>query len=341
MTEKVRDPYFDNAKLLLIFLVIFGHLIQPFVEDYSQIEDLYYLIYTFHMPGFILISGYFSKNIRRPGYLRKTSETMLVPYVVFQFIYSLFYFMIQSSGKLSLQFLNPHWSLWFLLSMFFWNVALYLFDRFTPLMGMTVAIIIGLLAGYAPGIDQFLSLSRTMVFFPFFLLGFYLQASFFEKTKKPAMRVVGIILFVLLAKLVTYAEVWNKYWFFGSKPYDHFLENPEVGGVVRLFVYLISFIAIFAFFTLVPRKKYRFTYLGENTLYAYLLHGFIVKSLRSMDVGELTLKPWLFFLIVALSIAMTALFTRPIFKKSLDRMFSMVSNNLIKWKSKDKTRKKE
>ena len=66
MTEKVRDPYFDNAKLLLIFLVIFGHLIQPFVEDYSQIEDLYYLIYTFHMPGFILISGYFSKNIRRP-----------------------------------------------------------------------------------------------------------------------------------------------------------------------------------------------------------------------------------------------------------------------------------
>lgn len=129
--------------------------------------------------------------------------------------------------------------------------------------------------------------------------------------------------------------------FFGSKPYDHFLENPEVGGVVRLFVYLISFIAIFAFFTLVPRKKYRFTYLGENTLYAYLLHGFIVKSLRSMDMGELTLKPWLFFVIVALSIVMTALFTRPIFKKSLDRMFSMVSDNLIKWKSKDKTRKKE
>lgn len=57
-----RDAYFDNAKLFLMILVVFGHFLQPFANDHPLYNDLYYFIFTFHMPAFILISGFFREK---------------------------------------------------------------------------------------------------------------------------------------------------------------------------------------------------------------------------------------------------------------------------------------
>lgn len=43
-----RDAYFDNAKLFLMILVVFGHFLQPFANDHPLYNDLYYFIFTFH-----------------------------------------------------------------------------------------------------------------------------------------------------------------------------------------------------------------------------------------------------------------------------------------------------
>ena len=46
---------------------------------------LYMLVYTFHMPAFILISGYFSRSYTgRPDQLRRLLTGIAVPYVVFE-----------------------------------------------------------------------------------------------------------------------------------------------------------------------------------------------------------------------------------------------------------------
>ena len=60
-----RDTYWDTVKALLIFLVIFGHVIQFFMYHGEQDEELwsdaiFKGIYLFHMPLFMLISGYFA-----------------------------------------------------------------------------------------------------------------------------------------------------------------------------------------------------------------------------------------------------------------------------------------
>lgn len=67
-----RDSYFDNAKFLLIFLVVFGHIIRSYIHDNDALLHIYKFIYTFHMPAFILISGYFAKGFNRPGYVKKS-----------------------------------------------------------------------------------------------------------------------------------------------------------------------------------------------------------------------------------------------------------------------------
>ncbi len=79
-----RDSYFDNAKFLLIFLVVFGHIIRSYIHDNDALLHIYKFIYTFHMPAFILISGYFAKGFNRHGYVKKIAWKLIVPYLIFQ-----------------------------------------------------------------------------------------------------------------------------------------------------------------------------------------------------------------------------------------------------------------
>jgi fucose 4-O-acetylase-like acetyltransferase len=69
-----RDAYYDNAKFLLVFFVVFGHFIQSYIHEDQLIYTLYTTIYTFHMPAFILISVFFAKGFHKKGYLKKIAK---------------------------------------------------------------------------------------------------------------------------------------------------------------------------------------------------------------------------------------------------------------------------
>lgn len=66
MTESIssnRSAYWDNAKGILICLVVLGHYLFAYQEILS-VNLIVSLIYFFHMPAFILVSGFFSKSER-------------------------------------------------------------------------------------------------------------------------------------------------------------------------------------------------------------------------------------------------------------------------------------
>ena len=83
MKNKIRDPFFDNAKFLLLVIVVFGHLLQPFIGEAGWVHDLYFTIYTFHMPAFILISGYFAKSFARKFQVEVSHLLKFVCYLIF------------------------------------------------------------------------------------------------------------------------------------------------------------------------------------------------------------------------------------------------------------------
>ena len=68
-----RDTYWDTVKAILIFLVILGHVVQLFMYMSNDCMDfwsdpLFKGIYIFHMPLFMLISGFFAaKSIAKHG----------------------------------------------------------------------------------------------------------------------------------------------------------------------------------------------------------------------------------------------------------------------------------
>lgn len=72
-TTATRDTYWDTVKALLIFLVVLGHVVQFFMYMSNGNMDfwsspIFKGIYIFHMPLFMLISGFFAaKSIAKHG----------------------------------------------------------------------------------------------------------------------------------------------------------------------------------------------------------------------------------------------------------------------------------
>lgn len=87
-----RNESLDILKGVLVLLVVWGHAIQfgfskEYVENYKCFEDIIYkLIYSFHMPLFMAISGYLFYYSINKGFLqivRNKVRGILVPYIYY------------------------------------------------------------------------------------------------------------------------------------------------------------------------------------------------------------------------------------------------------------------
>ncbi|HET7628201.1 MAG TPA: acyltransferase family protein [Bacillales bacterium] len=278
-----REAYYDNAKWILILLVVFGHLISPIRNENPLLSTLYTTIYLFHMAGFILISGYFAKNFRKRGHLTKLAKKVLLPYVIFQVMYSVFYYAINvikgEPAGFDYNLAMPHFTLWFLISLFCWNVLLYAYGRF-PSWTVFVAFAAGLAIGFID-INKFLSISRTFVFFPFFLLGYYLKPEFFQELRRLPLRLIGgTALLAMLVLFYFYTPPHYTAWLECAYSYQHIGVPGWEGALIRLAQYALMLSALFSFLTLVPARQLSITVRGTRTLYVYLLHGFVIQLIR-------------------------------------------------------------
>lgn len=282
-----RSKYFDNAKFILIFLVVFGHLISPLKEQDGILFTLYSVIFLFHMPAFILISGYFAKGYKKKGYLKKSVKKILVPYLIFQLMYSVYYYLNGQKEKMDFDLLHPHWSLWFLMSLFCWNLLLYLFAELRW-KGFVIAIAIGIGIGYVDHIGSFLSLSRTFVFFPYFLLGYLLNSNQLRRVIRAKYSLpLGVIIFIgtLIAVSIGFSEDAVP-WLLGDTSYADMGGKEISDGLYRGLQYGVTLIVMFGFLTLIPSTQFKLTKIGERTLYIYLFHGFIIKSFEAFIPDE-------------------------------------------------------
>lgn len=277
-----RNAFFDNAKLVLIFLVVFGHLIRPAAQESAFMHTLYIWIYTFHMPAFIFLSGFFAKGAGNKQYIANLAKKLLLPYLIFQGLYTVFYYLIgKSSWKTSI--FEPQWALWFLFSLFSWHLLLILFKKLPPVSGVALAAAIGLGVGYFPEIGAAFSLSRTFVFFPFFLAGYWLTSEQLMMLKRPSIKLAGVAIMAGMAIAIYAGPEWKTGWLLASKSYAD-LGMPVMGSLARLLVYGAAVLMSASVLAWVPRQRVKLTNLGARTLYVYLLHGFFIQSFRQADM---------------------------------------------------------
>jgi len=274
-----RYPAIDHARFVLIALVVIGHLMEQLADSGPFAAALYRWIYLFHMPAFVLVSGAVSKAdlTRRRAFALATC--VLLPYVVFQTLYPAWDAWLSGSGDWSQGYLTPYWLLWYLLSLASWRVLLPLFARLK--FALPLAVIIALAAGMAPWIGYPFSLSRTLVFFPLFLLGHRIGARRLQQLgAAPARRFAAVTVLAAAAVGAWFLRDLDPEWLYASMDYASLGIAPFAGAMTRLALLTASTLCALSVLTLVPRRA-RHAGFGRRSLTAYLVHGFLVLGLAA------------------------------------------------------------
>ncbi|MER5913448.1 acyltransferase family protein [Streptomyces sp. NPDC001982] len=274
---KQRDAFFDNAKYLAIVLVAMGHSWEPLKGDSRILEAAYTVVYSFHMPAFIIISGFFSRSFdMRPDRLKRLITGVAVPYIVFETAYPLFKRLVDHDPHQEISLLDPWYLTWFLVALFVWRLT-------TPIWKLVrhplpLAIGIAMLASVTPNIGDDLDLQRVLQFLPYFVLGLCMKPEHFQLVRRRWVRIAAVPVF-----LVALAFGWwavprmNTAWFYHRDSAQELGAPWWCGPVMVLAMFGCSLLLTACFFAWVPRRKTWFTALGAGTLYGYLLHGFLIK----------------------------------------------------------------
>ena len=271
--SKKRIPYWDNIKGLLIILVVIGHLIESLPQ--GQLGLIYKFIYLFHMPLFVFVSGYMAKFN-----LKKNMKAFLLPYFIIQPICCLV------SGN-PIQWTTPFWILWYLLSLFIWYLCVPVLEKmpikFRPLF-IIISILIACFIGYSDSVGYFASSSRTIVFFPYFALGYYTKyyyakhqnENFFQKNEYIVKVAIISLVFLILSILFVKGYLINAKWLYGAYSYSQ--GNYTI--LYRLMHYASAIILGCFIMIFIPRKKSILTEIGQHSFKLYITHMFIVPAIK-------------------------------------------------------------
>ena len=270
-TGAARIALFDNIKGILIILVVVGHFMHPVHNDNPALSCAFDLIYLFHMPLFVFVSGLFAKGAYRGGHL---NVNRIISFVVLGVVYQAL--LLAITGILTparmIMFTSAPW---YLLGMAWWYLATPVLARLKPWQGIALSCVLALAWGCVDLSNGLLGISRSIAFLPYFALGYYCSTSFVE-------RIAGrweLWLCVAIAAILAVLRMTNEHifdWFFpmvyGDNPYG---ANMLLGVAGKLVTIAIALVCSLALLRVIPRGTSWLTVLGERTLQVYVLHRLV------------------------------------------------------------------
>ena len=260
----MRIEYIDSLKGFAILMVVAGHLMSFSLGD----NPLYTIIYTFHMPLFIWLSGYVVKdNMDARGLIRRIC-TLLIPFIIVGLSFTYFH------GDDWNYFLHDEFKsgYWYLMVLAIFYLVHFLVTkickrlRWRLCLSLLVFAAFGLI--YMVISDQrggVICVNHIFHLWPYFVIG-HLCRRFEERNIFDVQR----IWFPLsMIAVIAYCIAYNKFDF------DH------TSLVTPFILYLL--ISVF--------KRYhqvvaRLNFVGKHTLDIYLFHYFVVSCIHLRMFGS-------------------------------------------------------
>ena len=263
----------DSVKTFLIFMVILGHVIAPYgsgtLNDVNLFVEM--IIFSFHMPLFVMISGYFCHyDVKFSSFVKRLLE-VFATFLVFQTIRVL----ISQDYSLT-AILTPKYTLWYLLCLVYWRIFVYLLAKRLPwgvILAISIAISLG--AGFLP--YKILSFQRACAFLPFFVFGTMMRE--YDITPKIDRIKPGVALAAVIVSLVILVFMENAIGVNMKKDIliAKTMYADSLGIIWRSVWLILASVISLGVYRLVPDtpKLARF---GSATLTIYVFHSFFTKQ---------------------------------------------------------------
>lgn len=273
-----RDPFLDNARYWVMLLVVVGHFLTALL-DLDPARAAYRWIYLFHMPVFILVSGYTARHYSgSPRQIRRMIGSLVVPYLLVETGLEAFEAWL-AGEPLSLHVLEPEWLTWFIAALFVWRLT-------TPIWRAVrwpapVAIACSLIGGLAP-VSDVLAIPQIIGYLPFYVAGMQLRREHFDRLRSVRVRVAAVAALAGAACVCALEpKNWEMSWLYWRDGYSEapLSAAPLEGIADRGALLAIGFLLAAAVLALVPHGRAWYSRMGQRTLYCYLLHGFVILAL--------------------------------------------------------------
>jgi len=267
-----RINKFDNLKGFAIILIVLGHLPGLLSPAFDH-----RFIYIIHLPIFFFVAGYFSKI--GPDEPIKSFKRLMIPFFLFSIIWKICLIIMAKDVNIIL-FFEPDCGLWFLVSLFTMKMLLPIIDRlryplFISLMGALLISALGI-----PG--TILGITRTFIYLPIFIIGFYYNdyvaklteynekiVLFLNKTHNKYLILILIILSCIIAAYSIPAKV-----IFLQHPYGKHMLSEMILKLILIFLGISFALTLNGLMT---NKKCFLTKIGRNSMAIYIIHDFLVK----------------------------------------------------------------
>jgi fucose 4-O-acetylase-like acetyltransferase len=289
--EKGRSYGFDNMRAFLIACVVVGHLLE-ICPNFPGKDLMYRVIYSFHIPAFLFLTGYFGKF--QP---RQIFRGLILPYFLLQTLYLLFAQHVLGV-RVAMQYTTPYWLLWYLPVCLYCKLLIPMLDtqnKKQQLIVLLLAVALALLAGYDCTVSYYLSLSRFLVFLPWFVLGYYCRKhqerllAYLARYRWLLAAIFGAVILFSAAFLAN--SHFLKDVLYGSYPYARLGYDAALRGMLMLPALAWIGLLLCLFTGPLNRKLFGISALGHNTLPVFLLHGFAVR-LIAYKLPWLMSSPW-------------------------------------------------
>ncbi len=260
--------------MALVTLVVVGHAWTLLPEDAIN-RHLYDFLYAWHIPAFVLVTGYLSRGFEWTGpRLWQLVRTVAVPYVVFEGAFGLFRVYV-GGERLEDLFLDPHWPLWYLPALFLWRLVTPIFRDLPG--ALPLAVVLSLAAGV--WVADTLDLARVIGLLPFFVLGLKATPERLERLRTRWVVAAAVAVFGGIVAATWFIDDWaSTEWLYYRAMYVELTTSDLEAVAIRSVVLVIGGLGALAFLALVPRIGGWFTTMGAATLVVYLFHGFAVKG---------------------------------------------------------------
>ena len=291
---KERDYLWDNIKALLIFLVVAGHFLELSTLNTGLARAIDTFIYSFHMPAFIFVSGFFAKRYCTDGKVKAVkAATLFAYYIVFQLLFiSIRCIMNIHTNSISL--FSPGRGLWYLFVLFLLYLITPIVEKLPAWFVVPVSIVLALLVSRDTKASSYMSILRLFTFAPYYFIGYYLSSDTVKKLRaiKPPVRLSLAFLCAACSvslMLFNLDQPWNKL-FYGKINNARLHMSFGEASLLRLDVYLIALLMIAALLLAIPDKKSPIAKLGQNSLQIYIIHMAFVIILFDSEIVDINVN---------------------------------------------------